>query len=1052
MRELCETPGSRKDLDCKKRRSQVFPRIANVLMIWSTLRILSPTDAWISFSSVSQRFCWNGEDLSCLKKGRIIVDNCRRSVPRSWGRLSLLHKSIRLSGTMTPLPASSTKIFSQSSQSSESKKDRNHAVTSARRYRIHNCLEDNNISLSQHQRNRNKNRNLLPMPRQNSILYMFRTAKNMERQGRWGEALTLLDQILQKDPKDAHSHLAMAKLEARREGKISHQTTTTNQNLSKHQITPSRARKAFENGTCACPQSVHLWQGWAIYEQSRGNVDKARELFEKALILEPHNSYVCHAYSLMERKLGNDDRAVELIERALYADNANVTAALVCSLGEWLIASGKHVEARELYSHQLPRLTTEKDRVEVYLASAWLEERHSRDLVRAKELLERALAISPTSSLANVALARLEGRIQAAEETSGQNQIYSRNARLHNKSAAALAATAQRLASICEDLYVKGTTKRKCNNHDKTFDRKRIKHKSAEDGRIFNALATLEIKQRKFHSAREVLRKGRALYPYDHNLLTAAGKVEEHLGNHTAARQFYGESLKLEPSAPTLVAYALLELNHPSKSGVSPQDSSTSLSSPSRSVQANFTLVKGLFEEAILLDPRNGPAYNAYGNAEARRGAIKEARSVFQRGVQANCSDAASIYHGYGMLELSLGNVDEARTILQQGLESVRQNQDMILSDIPHRDRARFLSHTLGMLELNSNRPAVALEIFQEGIERCGNTSRLLLGAALSEMRLGKDDAARRLFERSVVADKRHAEAWQAWGAMETRAGQFKKASLIFQNGIKNAPRHGSLWHGYASLELKRENVMNARTLFAAGIKKSTRRHYALFQGWAMLELREGNYQAARKLISEALTRNKKNGRGWIIAAQIEKQDGHHSGLVSLLLRRGIECDPSDAELYRELGEYLVSQGKIEDAREVFEKGMEVNPMYAPLYHSMAELEARICNLDGLAKLNKRAAELFNQNALEPAPLASGAFGTKIKAKQSRYDKRAKGDKPISAFATRIVDDDDHDKALDGNLMGLVGSGVIALSILESLNGDGLVGDMMNVETIDPNE
>lgn len=68
----------------------------------------------------------------------------------------------------------------------------------------------------------------------------------------------------------------------------------------------------------------------------------------------------------------------------------------------------------------------------------------------------------------------------------------------------------------------------------------------------------------------------------------------------------------------------------------------------------------------------------------------------------------------------------------------------------------------------------------------------------------------------------------------------------------------------------------------------------------------------ARKLISEALTLNKQNGAGWLIAAQIEEEQGN-KGLVSLLLRRGIECAPNDAELYRKLGERLVSQGKIED-------------------------------------------------------------------------------------------------------------------------------------------
>jgi Tfp pilus assembly protein PilF len=93
---------------------------------------------------------------------------------------------------------------------------------------------------------------------------------------------------------------------------------------------------------------------------------------------------------------------------------------------------------------------------------------------------------------------------------------------------------------------------------------------------------------------------------------------------------------------------------------------------------------------------------------------------------------------------------------------------------------------------------------------------------------------------------------------------------------------------------------------------KKAPRHIPLYQNWALLELREGNCQAARKLISEGLTRNKQNGSGWLIAAQIEEEQGNE-GLVSLLLRRGIECAPNDAELYRKLGEYLVAHGKIND-------------------------------------------------------------------------------------------------------------------------------------------
>jgi tetratricopeptide (TPR) repeat protein len=500
-------------------------------------------------------------------------------------------------------------------------------------------------------------------------------------------------------------------------------------------------------------------------------------------------------------------------------------------------------------------------------------------------------------------------------------------------------------------------------------------------------------------------------------LFQAAGKVEERVGNYTAARRLYGESLQLEPSAATLVAYAMLEFRHPTNGTV------------------DLPRVRRLFEEALLLDPRHGPAYNAYGTIELQCGKIEQARAVFERGLQADCSDAGSLYHGYGKLELTLGNVDAARSILQKGLEQVRAKE--LSSDSTHRERAKFLSHTLGMIELNSKRPAIARDIFQDGVQRCGNSSRLLLGAALSELRLGKEDAARELFERSIMIDRKHAQAWQAWGVMETKAGNFKTASKLFQCGIQSVPSHGALWHGYASLEIKKDNISNARFLYAAGLQKAPN-HIPLYQGWSLLELREGNFQDAKKLITEALTRNKRNGSGWLIAAQIEKEQGN-DGLVGLILRRGIECAPNDPELYRKLGEHLVSRGKYNDAREVFEKGMEFNPLHAPLYHSLAELEARVFNLEGLSKLNKRAAALFNSNVMDPPTSSSQAYATRIQAK------RAYGlTSDIKALAEKIVDDDE-ERVLLGNLDNINPSKALE-SMTGSLLEDEFVGGMISLD------
>ena len=98
--------------------------------------------------------------------------------------------------------------------------------------------------------------------------------------------------------------------------------------------------------------------------------------------------------------------------------------------------------------------------------------------------------------------------------------------------------------------------------------------------------------------------------------------------------------------------------------------------------------------------------------------------------------------------------------------------------------------------------------------------------------------------------------------------------------------------------------------LFAAGIEKCPN-HVSLYQAWSCLELRDGDVITAKRLISEALTRDKRNGSGWLVAAQIEEKMGNH-GLVGLILRRGIECAPGDMELYRALAEHEISRGKID--------------------------------------------------------------------------------------------------------------------------------------------
>ncbi|KAL7465575.1 hypothetical protein ACHAXS_005966 [Conticribra weissflogii] len=653
----------------------------------------------------------------------------------------------------------SSKIEMQAQQLEQTKYKSKHHNPRKKHSKTNNNYHPKSNSGSDNQRNnRNTKRCSNRQNHKRKVRHLYSKAREMERRGLWKESCEILEYIvLDLEPTDAHSYLALARLESRRERGQSRRLSQgggdgsdggkdideEKSNESGEERRGSRARKIFETGTHHCPESVHLWHAWAMHEQSLGNLEEARGLLEKALELDPCNGYVCHAYGMMEMQSGNLEHAKELWKQGI---TSRPSAALVCSLGQLYVSTGDPQSARVLYSNNFSLLPNERERIEVYLAAASLEESEFNNVAKASELLKLALNDGKTQdSRPYVALARL-----GSESGSVDDNIVRK-----------------RLKEICTkqvERVLQG---------DAAFP--------VKDGRLFNAWAKLESKSGRLKKAKDVLRQGMQLYPEDHTLLQAAGNIEERLGNVNAARDLYGASLMVEPSAPTLVAYAMLELRNPLENNT-----------------ANITMVRRLFQEALLIDPKHGPAYNAYGNLERRQGNVERAKQLYEEGINANCTDASSVYHGLGKLYLSLGEIEQAREVLQKGLDFFEANE---VTHVNRYENVAFLAHTLGMIELNiNNNVKRAKSILEQGLKRCRNSSPLLLGVAMCESRVGNEQRARHMFEKSIISDPDHAQAWQAFGVMEMKAGNYRSAKTLFECGLKNSPRHGALWQAYGEL------------------------------------------------------------------------------------------------------------------------------------------------------------------------------------------------------------------------------------------------------------
>ncbi len=567
----------------------------------------------------------------------------------------------------------------------------------------------------------------------------------------------------------------------------SHSWLLLGRTLARHG-NPEAARKAFDRGSKACPGSVHILQGWAVMEKSQGLLQDARKLFEKALDMDPSNAYICHAWGLMELRGDppNLDMARGLFRRSFVA---KPQAQICTALARLEAGQGRLEEARAWFRKGLS-LCKEKTPIRL----AWAEMESSASVSggysKAEALLERALREDPKNGHVYIARAKLQLL---------QGEIA--NAR-HTLRAA---------ANLPEKLP-----------------------------QVFNMWATLEQKEGRLEEAGKIVMRGRERLRTGErqSLLQTQGMIAEKLGKLDEARDLYQQSIAIRPTAPAYVAWALLEGRI-----------TASASGTCRNISKPNTKTRDLFEKGLLIDPRHGPLYHAYGIMEERRGNIYTARAVFKRGISARCSDMASVWHGLGILELRQGGAAAARDVFLRGVD------DLVACG----EDASFLFHSLGMLEIHGRRLPSARKSFAKGLYHYPRNSQLLLGAALTEVQLGELGKAREFFQASVNADKYHAHAWQAWGVMEQREGRFDVARTLFNGGIRVVPRHAALWVAYGLMEAKLGNIAKARELFKTGVAACSHGRRSLIQGggtramvhllhaWACAEVTASNLKAEKK-------------------------------------------------------------------------------------------------------------------------------------------------------------------------------------------------------------
>lgn len=703
---------------------------------------------------------------------------------------------------------------------------------------------------------------------------IFERAKEEERNGRMNEARSLLRQCLSLDRRDAHSWLALARLEARTGGvnlrnqsSLQGEDETDGERRSNGSNGAQVARNLFKEGLSECPNSVHLLQAWAVLEHRCGEREAARELFAKGLALEPDNPYVCQAWGLLEQRVGNTEKARDLFSRSVaLRPHPEVCAA-------WAVLEareGNTDRARDLYDQGLKACKSAESPSSATIFRSWAEmEERVGDLPRARELLSKAIASQPRVTEAYVALGRLEARRSGV------------------KRAIELMRTASSLSS-------------------------------RPPPSVFNAWAQIEWTCcGRIDEARSLLERGHKLHPSDPALLQTLGTLEEKSGNTKVAKKMFYDSVCARPTAPAFVAWALLEEregNYEESVRLFEEALATdALHGAAYNAYGMMEARRGNLDRARQIYERglkvfaSASVWHGFGQLELKLGRNPErARELFKQGVAQTREDTAFIWHSWGMLELSQQRITDARRVFSDALKRYPRNSRVLVGaalaaaasgqrirgdeqkarDFFKRAVAADPSHAhawqaWGVFELRRGRLDASQALFKRGLRLCPAHGALWQAWGVLETARGNFTKARQLFERGSIACPNHVHLSQAWACMEVRCGNIEKARELLDRALVSDPSHGPVWNAYGLLEARHGTLSKARQNFAIGIRRAPN-HAPLYRTFGQTEAAAGNYDRARSLFREGLKVDPRHAPLYHALAQFEAMFGDVAALNTL--------------------------------------------------------------------------------------------------------------------------------------------------------------------------
>lgn len=367
----------------------------------------------------------------------------------------------------------------------------------------------------------------------------------------------------------------------------------------------------------------------ALYAR-RGQLPEAELELRRALKLREGYRPALVALGAALRKQGRLEEALALLERAATSGGNEQRARALAALGAAYLASGRRSDAEKSFDQAI-QFAPARTEIRLAIARAYQATDTPEDLVRSREILERAASLAPDLAPVFSALGRAHERLGEAEQA---ERAYERALRLEPSYRFAR----RRLIRLALERRDYGRAR---------LEAERLLRDAPSEAEHAFLAALVEDRDNQVPEARRLYEQAVSLakgqYPEAYLNL---GALERSAGRYAEAERAYRTALAQRP------AYAAAHTNL-----------AKLFEAQQRTADAEAS-----YREALKLDPRAAPAWLGLGELLSRAGRGDEAVAAFQRALEGRPGYAAALL-SLGVAHARAKRYPEAEAAYRQFLE-----------------------------------------------------------------------------------------------------------------------------------------------------------------------------------------------------------------------------------------------------------------------------------------------------------------------------------------------------------------------------------------------